>query len=326
MADAGRYVFRCAEDAHRQITHLFDFVGPTAIALWNLRWQVQGFLRQVPDATSSDLSNRFALRSGMRGGELKRACLTNSWEAQLERFASLILVNTIAVYEDYVARMAEIAANGDEKLERDIATAMQFPGGASVIPGTRGRDWAYSKFGPTSAGLANVFGSAKRRNKRYSPTNIDNLLICYRFFKAMRNKLAHSGGRADTEAVNAYQRFLPIASPSSLGLQEVPKHNPITLGGPIRLELRGVIGLCDVILRIIATYDVDLSDRQLAEQELLLRLKPIPGNRRLIKGVDPQIRERRISELIKEARLPDVNITPQLKALLKDKSIIPSFW
>src|SRR5271167_2227282 len=70
MAYAARYVFQAAYDAHRELTELFDFVAPTAIALWNLRWQVQGFLKEVPNATSNDLSNRFAFGSGMRGGEL----------------------------------------------------------------------------------------------------------------------------------------------------------------------------------------------------------------------------------------------------------------
>jgi hypothetical protein len=67
-----RYIFACSRAAHDQITELFDFVSPTIIALWNLRWQVKGFLAQVPDAASIDLSNRFALRSGLKGGTRKR--------------------------------------------------------------------------------------------------------------------------------------------------------------------------------------------------------------------------------------------------------------
>jgi hypothetical protein len=101
MAYAARYVFQAAYDAHRELTELFDFVAPTAIALWNLRWQVQGFLKEVPNATSNDLSNRFAFGSGMRGGELRRACIDTPWINQLEKFAELVLINVIASFENF---------------------------------------------------------------------------------------------------------------------------------------------------------------------------------------------------------------------------------
>lgn len=126
---------------HQQITKLFDFVGPTTIALWNLRWQVQGFLTEVPSATSDDLSNRFALGSGLRGGEIKRACVEIDWESQLEQFARFVLVNTIAAFEDFTARIAK-SATPDQNLQRKISQSLQFPGGSFKIPGGPKRDFA----------------------------------------------------------------------------------------------------------------------------------------------------------------------------------------
>jgi hypothetical protein len=41
------YFFPSTESATDQITELFGFVWPTAAALWNLRWQVKGFLQEV---------------------------------------------------------------------------------------------------------------------------------------------------------------------------------------------------------------------------------------------------------------------------------------
>jgi hypothetical protein len=45
------YFFPATRFAASQITDLFDFVWPTAAALWNLRWQVAGFLKEAPAST-----------------------------------------------------------------------------------------------------------------------------------------------------------------------------------------------------------------------------------------------------------------------------------
>jgi hypothetical protein len=66
MADGGVFVHQAATDAHAQITRLFDFMSPTIVAMWNLRWQVQGFVQAYPDATQQDIVKRFALGSGVR--------------------------------------------------------------------------------------------------------------------------------------------------------------------------------------------------------------------------------------------------------------------
>lgn len=100
MGDNARYVFRASRDAHKSITRLFDFVHPTAISLWNLRWQVQGYLKNVPDADARTLEARFASGSGIGAGSLKRATVETTWDEQLENFASFILANTIAIFED----------------------------------------------------------------------------------------------------------------------------------------------------------------------------------------------------------------------------------
>jgi hypothetical protein len=98
MADAGSFVYGCSRDAHAQITQLSDFISPTIVAMWNLRWQVQGFVAAFPEAKQADIVQRFALGSKTKGNELKRACIDNSWEEQKRRFSSVLLINTISVF------------------------------------------------------------------------------------------------------------------------------------------------------------------------------------------------------------------------------------
>jgi hypothetical protein len=125
VADGGLFVYKCAQDAHEQITRLSDFVSPTVVAMWNLRWQVNGFLSAYPEASQEDLVARFALGSGVRGNEIRRACVDVTWEKQKARFASILLMNTISIFEEFTDRIASLALSG---LAKDKATRdLQFP-------------------------------------------------------------------------------------------------------------------------------------------------------------------------------------------------------
>jgi len=317
----GRYVFSCAEDAHREITSLFDFVQPTVIALWNLRWQVQGFLLQVPHASSEDLASRFALGSDMRGGELRRACVDTPWESQKSEFAEFVLSSVIAAFEDYTAQLAEIGIVGDSSRRR-VSKSLQFPAPASGS-NAGGFTRALLTLKRPSTALSGVFQGVCSGHRSYSLSRLQELLVCYRFFKCVRNMVAHNGGRANQEAVDAYNRFAAIASVAILKLTEVPKHHPVTLGDPIKLELRGVIGLSDVVLRIIRTYDAELSESVIAEGQIKSRVKPVPSRRQFAKKGDS---ERRIESLVYGSGLPKPQLTPRFIAFLKRENLVPNFW
>ena len=313
MRNAGRYMFKCAYDAHVETTRIFDFVQPTIIALWNLRWQVGGFLSQVPDATSDDLANRFALGSEMRGGELKRACIDTPWDRQKSDFAEFILITIIAVFEEYTARIADAAVPLASR--RTVSKKLQFP--------TIGHNNTISKLTKPSPALQGVFLNSCKNNRRYSEPKLNNLLICYRFFKTMRNMLAHNGGEADQETVDAYNEFKAIGTIADLGLNEVPLHHPVPLGKKIELELRGVIGLSDLVLRVITTYDAQLSETAMAERELTNRISPVGAKRQFVKAA---ARDRRIASLIHNSGLPAATLTPKFVSFLQKEKLVPAFW
>jgi hypothetical protein len=140
----------------------------------------------------------------------------------------------------------------------------------------------------------------------------------------MRNALSHNGGRATPELVAAYGQFLPVASAAALGVREVPAHTPPILGDPIGLDLRGVYGFSDVVLRIIATYDADLSDRAWALSDLASRIGRIEGRAR--SRVPPDKVTRRIAGLLRGAGLPNADHTPRFLQYLRDTDKIPPYW
>jgi hypothetical protein len=192
---------------------------------------------------------------------------------------------------------------------------LQFPSAGPVT--------SISKLARPSTALQGVFLASCRKNSRNSEKELSNLLVCYRFFKEMRNMLAHNGGKADSDTVKSYQAFRSVATVSALGLSEVPLHHAVVLGGEINLELRGVIGLSDVILRIITTYDAILSESKLAEQELTRRLSPVTKKNQLVKAA---AKDKRILSLIHNSGLPSAILTSNFVKFLQTEKIIPAFW
>ena len=110
------YFFPESRDAAKEITRLFEFVSPTAVALWNLRWQVKGYVDTLPDSTPEQLAQRFVQGSELHGVNLKRSCIEISWEEQKSRFASVVLTNAFAAYENWAAHLSRTLqrrANGE---------------------------------------------------------------------------------------------------------------------------------------------------------------------------------------------------------------------
>jgi hypothetical protein len=105
-----RYFFDCSAEAHDDITALFDFVWPTAVAMWNLRWQVQGYVGATGDDSVPSLRNRFSHGSGIDGANLNRACLEVDWDVQQQEFGRTVLVNVIAIYEAWIDGLAATKA------------------------------------------------------------------------------------------------------------------------------------------------------------------------------------------------------------------------
>jgi hypothetical protein len=319
MPDASLFVYKAARDAHEQITRLWDFMSPTIVAMWNLRWQVQGFLAVRPESSQQELIQRFALGSSIRGNEIKRACIDNSWEDQQARFASILLTNTIAIFEEFIEGVVSLTISSDNQV-RKISKALQYP-----VGGGRNYQHAYVELGSSVPELTGVFNSGAALGRWYSGAHVQNLLLCYRFFKEIRNAGAHSGGRATNELMAAYAAFHPVATVAHLGVKAVPRHTPPILNQVMAPDLRGVYAFSDVILRLIATYDRDLSDRKGALVDIERRLGTISPLQRS-RTDKPEKRTKLIAGMLTNANLPKGNHTPDFLDYLRRTDRIPAGW
>lgn len=314
LGQHSRYVFRASRDAHRSITRLYDFVHPTAISLWNLRWQVQGYLSSVLNADSRMLEARFASGSGIGAGSLRRATVDTSWSNQLENFSSFILINTVAIFEDFVSTLVE-RSHVEKSQSRSIEKQLQFPS-SSKNGGLKG---ALALLGESNL----VVGCVTWDNsiaRRIDEKNIEQLLICFRYFKELRNSLSHDGGRTSQVQLDVQAEFLNCIQNQKIGSVNAPEYLLArSIGEPAKISYRGVIGFSEVVLHIIATYDSILSRTPLVEKELKATLKPDKATW----PTDKKAIMRRFLRLFDQGMFPRFSPSPTLVKFLKSVGIIP---
>ncbi len=226
--------FESSKRIFSELTGLFDFVWPTVAALWNLRWQVQGYTGVRPKSSVAELQDRFVTGSGIAGANIRRACIDRTWEQQQEELAKFILFDVMSLYESWIALIFdELSLSTQQRIKQ-----LQFPTNRTTGGRTTGV-WAVIAeiTALESTTIRKSFYDQLVMHKKNSKAYLDNLLTCYRYFKEARNSIIHNGGIADVKAEQAYNSFKSIARTTDLGVREVPAHLPILAGQPISLKL-----------------------------------------------------------------------------------------
>jgi hypothetical protein len=153
-----------------------------------------------------------------------------------------------------------------------------------------------------SAVLSACFTPTMRAVKKNSFQKLDELLICYRAFKEVRNNFFHHGGIADQKSEDAYHEYDALLL-KDIGLKEKPALSTVVKGQPVTLSVRGVVGFSDVVLRLIYSLDCELSDSAFGEQLLKTRWLGIhPGVQVL--STSTQVRDAALSRLTEQCGFP----------------------
>lgn len=262
MPSQDKLFLKCSVNTADALTNLFDFVWPASVALWNLQWQAKGFIAQVPEVTVEELHARFVLGSGVRGANLKQLAADTAWEDLQQWFARLLLSESFALFEGWIEAAFEelqvplsIRGQGKSSLDKKLQFPSKFDAGRLV--GGVGAALAKVQLNLSSGLVLNCIYPVLIKNKKYALADLENLMICYRAFKEVRNDFIHHGGIASPKAEDCFIAFDALNA-GNLGLKEKPELPQVVDGQPIRLSIRGVVGLSDVVLRLIATLDSEL--------------------------------------------------------------------
>lgn len=259
--------FPATRSTLKSLTDTFDFVWPTATAMWNLRWNVKGFLEICPDTDETTLAGRFVAGSGIVGTNLRRACIEQTWEQQQERFAEILLTSLFALYESWCEQMATAlhftSSNGAKRIQ--FATKVD-PTGKKIDGVGEVLDRLAHSNSPI---MVDLIYPVLTTHPKCQLAHLEDYLAIYRYFKELRNCLMHRGGLADQKCVAAFSALPATGTPNAIGMKEYPQHTATVLGHQVSLSLRGVVGFSDVLVRLMVTLDAEFSKHHEAERMIV---------------------------------------------------------
>ena len=299
-----------------QVTDMFDFIWPTVAGMWNLRWQVNGYLAVNANAGVDELKGKFTKGSGGEGANIKRACQEFTWDEQKEQFATFLLVNSFAFYESWITNVLKVLGHPSKQTEK----ALQYPSSGPISAPTGGIQFAINNLtNPHSSEMRDLFYPSYLANPKNGLLIIENLIGCYRYFKELRNCIMHSGSIADIKLMDAYSNYM-LLTPASLNAIEVPVINAPILNKPVNVNLRGVVGFYDILLKLVATIDAELSVSEKAAHIVISKSRKINGRPSL--STESSKKNGRIKSVFGKLHMPKPLDLSKAEDFLKRNSLI----
>lgn len=301
-----RYFFQISNNLHNEIIALQDFVQPTATALWHFRSVISNEIGSNPALTAPDLAKKYNTAPKTRGTtNLIVPFESISWDVQRERLAEIALVNIIALYEIWCDEICSSMGSADQ------AVKFQFPTNISMTRGVRSGIEALTQ--NISPGLVTGIYPSLKKASKYSLSNIDNLLKCYRYFKELRNCFMHRGRKCDGKLYGAQSEFIPVATKAGLGMSFIPEHKVYAQGDSIELSFHGVLGFTDVILRIVTTIDIELSKSIQAEPLIMARIASVKKQ---------PTGDKTVRSILNTFGIQGITMTAELKDLMQQHNVL----
>jgi hypothetical protein len=265
--------FESSRQAVVQIERAHDFFGGALVALRNLGWQVKGFTDAYPDLNQKEVVARFAAGFESGGTNALTLVRSQSWEDQEQLLCQLRLINAIATYEAWCESI--VAETGSDPQH---AVNLQFPEKIGA---------AISGMGGGQCDLLQTARLGMDKRKLHYPAGIPHLLVCYRAFKEVRNSLAHGGGHANSVAVTRSLNYETQSATwsSVLPARSRPALARVSVGLPVTLTTRGVVGFVAVLQMLIASIDGELTGTNHFFEMAVRRWSDLPQARGDIRNV-----------------------------------------
>jgi hypothetical protein len=308
-----KFFFNSSKLFGAQITDLYDFIWPTVTAMWNLRTQVIKYLKAKGNtATKEELVAKFNNPADKHvRPNLYRACVEFSWDRQVEDLSKTILINLFAYYESWVENILQEFGINTKTNQKN----MQFP-----TAGSKGIGQVHILLTTNkSTLLKNAFYNTYTSSNKYSYSNLENLLIAYRYFKECRNSLVHLGGTVDQKLADASTAYHALTA-TSLDMAVKPEYTHFALGDKVQLHIKGVAGLTDILLRIVTTIDAEFLQSQNAESIFAQRIRATLNGKS--KRLDYFTKQKELRSLVQRSAFAMPLTTSPIETFLKSQGIL----
>lgn len=257
--------FRASKDALDNISVAFDFIHPLNASMRYTRRVVHDIYAGNPQLTTREVQSLIDPDAKVHGVNYHSAFVETTWEAQEESLAWMLLNNLFAIHEGWAQRIYEETFCGFHYSEKFIKK-LEFPELTK-----RFSDY-FLISGKVSTALDGAFFNVYKAKSNLDFSKLENYMLCYRVFKEARNCYMHHNFVASQDLIDAYVKYLPVATTADLDVSEVPVFAAPVFGQHVQLSLRGVIGFSQLVRRIIIISDINLLRATAAEKEFIERI------------------------------------------------------
>lgn len=253
-----------------QITELFDDVWPTVTAIQYFRDQVVDYCKTHTVKDNQTLVKKYAKsKDKTNRPNLARFCIQDTMEEIKLGIAKNLLINLFAYYEAWVEEILKIL-NCNNSTNR---FAFQFPSGQQknnynvVLSNVRNNGCQV---------LIDSYYNQYQNNKLYSLTSVDYWLHYYRYYKELRNSIAHGGGVVTQKLVDAYNDVINLnLSKNDLLVDELPAIDVPVINTAANYSLREIVWLSQILIRLVVTFDVEFIKSNQTEDYFCKEIKKV---------------------------------------------------
>lgn len=190
------------------------------------------------------------------------------WIEHQGTFTNFILTQGAILYEEWTGRLAEVTLTHGQKVK---AETYQFPSGP-----TNQKYINWSALDSSGAIATSPFLTSEVQPKLVTThakniSSLDALLKWYRYFKELRNSIAHHGGIASQRTIDAF------ISASTTKLSDTGMNRDLTpvapvLGKKVSIPLADAVLFLGLIQRLAFAFDAKYCNTTHAEADLKTRI------------------------------------------------------
>ena len=204
-----------------------------------------------------------------QGGIDLKVITSKPWSNHQATYTNFILTQGAILYEEWTGRLAESTATTGKKVK---AETYQFP---SSTTSNKYINW--SALDSSGAIATSPFLVSEVQPKLLTAhatniTNLDALLNWYRYFKELRNSIAHHGGEASQRAIDAYIAASAVTLGSAGMSRDLTSSAPV-LGKQVSIPLADAVLFLGLIQRLAFAFDAKYCTTNHAEIDLKARIQ-----------------------------------------------------
>ena len=254
--------FTCASIAIDNITNTFTFVHPLRLSMLRFSKEIKSCVNQ--GMNNADINNYLGESKRLIHGLNYGAIANYTLDDINNNLAVVLLSHLFSIYEGFCKEILE---------ELGITVGLNEDSFKKTVTSISANSEPISFINRNlSSIMDNEIVPQICTSKYYNPSRINYYLLCCKFFKEARNSYIHNNSITGQRLIDAYNAFLPYNNITSLGIKTLDITTPI-LGHAINITIESVIGFSNILMKLIATWDLELARTTFAESLMLAAIK-----------------------------------------------------